>query len=121
MAHGKTNRQEPKPSCSSSDSDSNTTDGTRSPPPAVASKRPEKPYERRPRHKTREDRYEPKASRREEKRHSQNHVKRSSRRKRAKKTGAGVAYDHGSEGTSANRLTVWLLSIPLSRPSLTQS
>ena len=107
MPHGGTKRREPEPSCSSRDSDSNTTNDARSSPAAVTSKKPEKTYERRPRYKTREDRYEPKVSRTEEKKHSQKHVKRSSKRKRAKKTGAGVAYDHDPGGTSANRLTVW--------------
>lgn len=109
MPRGSTKRQEPEPSCSGPDSDSDMVSDTRSVPPAVASKKPEKTYERRPRHKTREDRYEPKVDRREETGHGQKHVKRSSKRKRAKKAATGVAYDHGLGGTSANRLTVWLL------------
>ena len=116
MPHGGTKRQETEPSCSSPHSGSNAISDERSPvPSAVASKRPENTYEKRPRHKTREDRYEPKTSRRQEKRHGQNHVKSSSKRKRAKKTGGGVAYDHDPEAASANRLTVWPLFLEYTR------
>lgn len=108
MPHGGTKRQEPEPSRFSPDSEFNTTSGAKSRVySAVASKGPGKTYERRPRHKTREDRYEPKVSRRKEKRHNEKNAKRPSKRTRAKKTGSGVAFDHdGPEGTSANRLTV---------------
>jgi len=73
------------------------------------SKKPAKTYERRPRRKTREDRYEPKVSKKNEGK-SQKDGKRSSKRKRMHKSGARLVYDHDAKNVSKNRLTVSLIS-----------